>query len=92
MSPPAAPVAPPPPAAQVVTNKVAEGGEDNSGALFAEISALGETGVRSSLKKATKGPVNVSVPSEPKKPGMVMPMKKKVDLGGTSKCGLSGKK
>lgn len=68
--------------------------DDAAGALFAEISALGESGVRSSLKKAVKGPVNdeknkAEAPAEKKK---AVAMKKKIDLGGEPKCALSGKK
>lgn len=90
--PPAPPVAPPPPP-PIHSNDMKTGAstEDAAGALFAEISSLGEKGVRSSLKKATKGPVNESSPREastptPKSKG------KTVDLGGEPRCSLSGKK
>lgn len=89
---PAPPVAPPPPPALVPATSGADPSEDKAGALFAELSALGEKGVRSSLKKATKGPVNEAVPAEVKKPATAVAMKKVIKLGGDPKCQLSGKK
>lgn len=88
MAPPAPPPGPPPPLPPAPTDHVST--EDVAGALFAEISALGENGARGSLKKATRGPVNDSKPVEP--PKSSAPPKKKVDLGGEPVCSLSGKK
>lgn len=88
--PPAPPVAPPPPPPPPVS-KDGSPMEDAAGALFAEISALGENGVRSSLKKATKGPVNDSGPREATTP-KEKSKGKNVNLGGEPKCSLSGKK
>lgn len=91
--PPAPPVAPPPPPPPMVSNdsKKGESMVDAAGALFAEISSLGEKGVRSSLKKATKGPVNECSPREASSP-TPRAKGKTVDLGGEPKCSLSGKK
>eukprot|EP00189_Rhodosorus_marinus_P010361 CAMPEP_0184741210 /NCGR_PEP_ID=MMETSP0315-20130426/4274_1 /TAXON_ID=101924 /ORGANISM="Rhodosorus marinus, Strain UTEX LB 2760" /LENGTH=283 /DNA_ID=CAMNT_0027211391 /DNA_START=101 /DNA_END=952 /DNA_ORIENTATION=- len=54
--PPPPPPPPPPNTAELQKQSAAENA--GSGALFAEINSLGEGGVRSGLKKATRGPVN----------------------------------
>lgn len=94
MAPPAPPAAPPPPPPPPPAPVEGKSMDDAAGALFAEISALGENGVRSSLKKAVKGPVTdennkAETPVEKKK---AVAMKKKIDLGGEPKSALSGKK
>lgn len=81
--------APPPPMAPLSKNDGANI-EDNAGALLAEISALGENGIRGGLKKATKGPVSDNPVVELKR--VNTPKKKTVNLGGKPKCVLSGKK
>lgn len=94
MAPPAPPVAPPPPPPPTAADNKGASNEDAAGALFAEISKLGENGVRSGLKKATKGPVS-DENKHPNEMGGVtaVPLKKKqVNLGGEPKCSLSGKK
>lgn len=86
-APPAAPPPPPPPPAATADGASVQ---DAAGALFAEISALGD-GVRGNLKKAIRGPVNEEDPVE--KPKVPSPTKKKaVELGGKPTCSLSGKK
>lgn len=95
MAPPAPPTAPPPPPPP--TKSDAPPAEDAAGALFAEISALGENGVRGSLKKATKGPVaagggDAEGADDKPKAATATPRKKAVDLGGAPKCALAGKK
>lgn len=90
MSPP--PAAPAPPPMPTVVNSNESNTADNASALFAEINALGENGLRDGLKKAAKGPVNDEMPA-PIPESVGTPKKKKVvDLGGTPKCALVGKK
>lgn len=88
MGPPAAPAAPPPPAAPVP----GDAGGDTAGKLFAEIAALGESGVRSGLTKAVK----IKASDRADAPAPVVQAKKltkkAVNLGGTAKCALEGKK
>ncbi len=84
------PAPPPPPAAMPLPPAASGDDGDNAGKLFAEIAALGESGVRQGLKKAVKGPVSEGqdqkvVPGSKSK-------KKEVKLGGTPKCALEGKK
>lgn len=72
--PPAPPPPPPPP-----PPAAADAGDsplDTTGALFAEINALGAGGVRSGLKKATRGPVNESAPVEKATPMTTAPAAK----------------
>mmetsp|Transcript_5395 Transcript_5395/g.9499 ORF Transcript_5395/g.9499 Transcript_5395/m.9499 type:complete len:309 (+) Transcript_5395:86-1012(+) len=88
--PPAGPPPPPPPAPSASSG--GEATEDAAAALFASINAMGEGGIRSGLKKATKGPVNEDVPvaapkavkKEEKKPAAV--------AAKPPKCSLVGKK
>lgn len=90
MAPPPPPPGPPPPPAPA-SDLQGGSNEDTAGALFAEISALGEKGVRGGLKKATRGPVN-EITSESSVKALLTPKKKVVNLGGEPKCVLTGKK
>lgn len=101
MAPPAPPLAPPPPPPPRTGKADGVSMDDSAGALFAEINALAENGIRSSLKKATKGPVEnkddtnkkgISSTSKSDEKKQRVPMKKVIDLGGEAKCALSGKK
>lgn len=103
------PAPPPPPPAPAVSSEDGSGkrGEviqDAAGALFAQISALGE-GIREGLKKATRGPVDESAGKDSTKDGDVnnstLPKRglsdmrknnKAKDLGGEPNCVLAGKK
>lgn len=104
-----APPPPPPPPAPPAngTSRNEDGGalDDAAGALFAQISALGE-GIREGLKKATRGPVtedddgkdqNISANGDKDAISTVAAEVKKKsktvkDLGGDPKCALAGKK
>lgn len=87
--PPPPPPGPPPPPPPASVN--AGDAADQAGALFAEINALGEGGIRSGLKKATRGPVNDAVPDAAPKSVQPPPVKKAV-VTGDPKCELQGKK
>jgi adenylyl cyclase-associated protein len=83
-----APPPPPPPAA-------AGGGastDDAASALFAEIEALGEGGLRGGLKKATRGPVNDESPVVAAPKATPAPAKPPAKVLGEPKCELQGKK
>jgi adenylyl cyclase-associated protein len=84
--------APPPPAPPKPSAATAVGPDDTAGALFAEIAALGENGLRSGLKKATRGPVNSEVPEAVSKPVPAPASQKANVVSGDAKCELMGKK
>lgn len=88
MPPPAPPAPPPPPPPPAASDGPSV--EDAAGALFAEISKLGEGG-RGGLKKATRGPVNETAP-EASKPIAPIAKKSAAPATGAAKCELSGKK
>lgn len=105
----APPPPPPPPPAPPAhdTSRNENGGvlEDAAGALFAQISALGE-GIRGGLKKATRGPVTDDANEKDQNKNangdkddlstIAAEMKAKCkmakNMGGEAKCALAGKK
>lgn len=87
--PPPPPKAPPPRVPQATQGETNV--DDAAGALFAEIAALGEHGIRSGLKKATRGPVNDKVPETSEKPAVSVKAGLK-KVAGEPKCELSGNK
>jgi adenylyl cyclase-associated protein len=89
--PPPPPPAPPPPPLPPATSGGANI-EDAAGALFAEISKLGEGGLRSALKKATRGPVNETVPDAATMPAAPVATKSAAPLTGIPTIELVGKK
>jgi adenylyl cyclase-associated protein len=92
--PPPPPAKGPPPPPPRPTAPAAVSTDDAAGALFAEIAALGEGGVRSGLKKAVRGPVNTTAPEASLKPapGPIVPKATAVVSSGEAKCELTGKK
>lgn len=92
--PPPPPPPPPPSVGELQAKSAAEGAGTPSGALFAEINALGEGGVRSGLKKATRGPVNDTAPTAaPKKAPVAAPVAAKATVTAKPpKIALEGKK
>jgi adenylyl cyclase-associated protein len=93
--PPPPPGKGPPPPPPRPTAPAAVSTDDAAGALFAEIAALGEGGVRSGLKKAVRGPVNTTAPEAALKPaaGPVVPKAAATAVAsGEAKCELTGKK
>lgn len=91
MSPSAPPAPPPPPPPQPPAARGGANVEDAAGALFAEISKLGEGGLRGGLKKATRGPVNETTP-DASKPIASLVKKTVSPASGVATCELVGKK
>lgn len=88
--PPPPPCPPPPPPGPPPRSTSVPDTSDQAGALFAEINSLGESGIRGGLKKATRGPVNESIPDVA--PKRLQAPVKKVAPTGNPICELQGKK